>query len=156
MTARPDVASGTGSDEPVPLFRPLLRERLDPVPDLAALRATRPIARLDLPDESVPPVWLVTGHAEVRRVLSDTEAFSNDLSHLAGTGLEALAAQDPGGLGFTDPPDHTRLRRLLTPEFTARGLQALAPRVEAVVATRIDALVAHGPPADLVTDFAVP
>jgi cytochrome P450 len=156
MTARPDVASGTGSDEPVPLFLPLLRERLDPVPELAAVRAARPVARLDLPDEGVPPVWLVTGHAEVRRVLSDTEAFSNDLSHLAGTGLEALAAQDPGGLGFTDPPDHTRLRRLLTPEFTAHGLQALAPRVEAVVAMRIDALAAQGPPADLVTDFAVP
>ena len=34
MTARPDVAPATGPDEPVPLFLPLLRERLDPVPDL--------------------------------------------------------------------------------------------------------------------------
>ena len=156
MTARPDVAPTTGSDEPVPLFLPLLRERLDPVPELAAVRADRPVARLDLPDETVPPVWLVTGHAAVRRVLSDTATFSNDLGHLAGTGLEALAAQDPGGLGFTDPPDHTRLRRLLTPEFTAHGLAALAPRVEAVVAARIDALLTQGPPADLVADFAVP
>ena len=70
--------------------------------------------------------------------------------------MEGLAAQNPGGLGFTDPPDHTRLRRLLTPEFTGHRLQALVPRIEAVVDARIDALVAQGPPADLVADFAVP
>ena len=104
----------------------------------------------------MPAVWLVTGYEEVRRVLGDAETFSNDLARLAGTGLENLAAQDPGGLGFTDPPDHTRLRRLLTPEFTARRLQALRPRIDAVVGATIDALEVQGPPADFVTDFAVP
>jgi cytochrome P450 len=165
MTAHPEsapdlstvaAASVSDPDGSVPLFLPLLRERRDPDPDLARLRDTRPVARLDLPTADVPPVWLVTGYDAVRRVLGDAATFSNDLRHLAGTGLETLAAQDPGGLGFTDPPDHTRLRRILTPEFTARALQALAPRVEAVVAARLDALVAQGPPADLVRDFAVP
>jgi cytochrome P450 len=165
MTAHPESAPDLSTvaaapvsdpDGSVPLFLPLLRERRDPDPDLARLRDTRPVARLDLPTADVPPVWLVTGYDAVRRVLGDAATFSNDLRHLAGTGLETLAAQDPGGLGFTDPPDHTRLRRILTPEFTARALQALAPRVEAVVATRLDALVAQGPPADLVRDFAVP
>ena len=36
---------------------------------------------------------------------------------------------DIGGLGFTDPPDHTRLRRLLTPEFTMRRLERLRPNI---------------------------
>jgi cytochrome P450 len=155
MTLGSRAVPHTGHDEAVPLYLPLLRERFDPDPDLRRLRDARPVARLDVPDD-VPPVWLVTGHDEVRRVLGDPAVFSNDLRHLAGTGLEALAAQDPGGLGFTDPPDHTRLRRLLTPEFTARRLQELQPSIDAVVATTIDVLVEQGPPADLAAGFAVP
>ena len=143
------------SPDPVPMFLPLLRDGIDPVAELGQVRTSRPVARLDVP-EGVPPVWLVTDHAGVRQVLGDVTVFSNDLSHLAGTGLDDLAAQDPGGLGFTDPPRHTYLRRLLTPEFTARRLQALLPRVEAVVDERIDALVERGAPADLVADFAIP
>jgi cytochrome P450 len=46
--------------------------------------------------------------------------------------------------------------RLLTPEFTAHRLQPLRPRIDAVVSATIDALEDQGPPADLVTDFAVP
>jgi cytochrome P450 len=156
MTSCPAAASpASGSVDPVPLLLPLLRNRFDPDADLDEVRRTRPVARLDA-DDGVPPVWLVTGYDEVRRVLGDSSSFSNDLRHLAGTGLETLAAQNPGGLGFTDPPDHTRLRRLLTPEFTGRRLQALVPRIETVVRSRIDALAAQGPPADLVADFAVP
>ena len=125
MTSCPAAASpASGSVDPVPLLLPLLRNRFDPDADLGEVRRTRPVARLDA-DDGVPPVWLVTGYDEVRRVLGDSSSFSNDLRHLAGTGLETLAAQNPGGLGFTDPPDHTRLRRLLTPEFTGRRLQAL-------------------------------
>ncbi|MBL8928253.1 MAG: cytochrome P450, partial [Pseudonocardia sp.] len=153
MTSCPGTS--TASVEPIPLFLPLLRDRLDPVAELGALRAARPVARLDVPDD-MPAVWLVTGYEEVRRVLGDSETFSNDLARLAGTGLENLAAQDPGGLGFTDPPDHTRLRRLLTPEFTAHRLHALRPRIDAVVGSTIDVLEVQGPPADFVTDFAVP
>lgn len=155
MTSGSRTVPDAGHDEAVPLFLPLLRERSDPDPDLGRLRATRPVVRLDLPDDA-PPVWLVTGHDEVRHVLGDAAAFSNDLGHLAGTGLESLAAQDPGGLGFTDPPDHSRLRRLLTPEFTARRLHELQPSIDAVVGTTIDAVWAQGPPADLVAGFAVP
>jgi cytochrome P450 len=156
MTSCPAAASpASGSVDPVPLLLPLLRNRFDPDVELGEVRRTRPVARLDA-DDGVPPVWLVTGYDEVRRVLGDSSSFSNDLRHLAGTGLEALGAQNPGGLGFTDPPDHTRLRRLLTPEFTGRRLQALVPRIEAVVRARIDALAVQGPPADLVADFAVP
>jgi cytochrome P450 len=155
MASCPPVASLAAPDEPVPLFLPLLRDRFDPVAELGQVRATGRVARLDVPDD-LPGVWLVTGYDDVRRVLGDTATFSNDLSRLSGTGLESLAAQDPGGLGFTDPPDHTRLRRLLAGEFTAHRLRALAPVIESVVGDRIDALVRQGPPADLVADFAIP
>ncbi|CAM5624449.1 hypothetical protein SALBM135S_01145 [Streptomyces alboniger] len=49
-----------------------------------------------------------------------------------------------------DPPDHTRLRKMLTPEFTHRRVRRLEPRIEAVVAERLDVIERAGPPADLV------
>ena len=61
-----------------------------------------------------------------------------------------------GGLGFTDPPDHTRLRRILTPEFTMRRLERLRPLIDGVVARQLDVVDAHAPIADLVQTFAFP
>ncbi|WP_378788556.1 cytochrome P450 [Nonomuraea fastidiosa] len=55
-----------------------------------------------------------------------------------------------------DPPEHTRLRRMLTPEFTMRRMRRLEPRVRDIVTAHLDAMEAAGPPADLVTSFALP
>ncbi len=138
------------------VFAPLTRDDVDPVGWLADRREEGPVTRLDLFGN---PVWLVTRHADVRAVLADTAAFSNDFAHLAAAGGDDdgdLGLADPGGLGFRDPPDHTRLRRMLAPAFTARRLAALAPAVERVVHERLDALAAAGPGADLVAEFATP
>src|SRR6185369_8896634 len=62
----------------------------------------------------------------------------------------------PGGLGFADPPVHTRLRRLLTPEFTMRRLSRLAPRIESIVAGQLDAMAGLDGPVDLWQAFALP
>jgi cytochrome P450 len=51
---------------------------------------------------------------------------------------------DIGGLGFTDPPDHTRLRRLLTPEFTMRRLERLRPRIAEIVEAQLDEVERQG------------
>ena len=58
-------------------------------------------------------------------------------------------------LGF-DPPEHTRLRRMLTPEFTVRRMRRLEPRIVEIVDDHLDAMAKAGPPADLVADFALP
>ncbi|NEK56485.1 cytochrome P450 [Geodermatophilus sabuli] len=133
----------------------LQRTGTDPVPRLAELRSRGPVHRLDLPLDRT--VHLVTGHAETRAVLSDRTAFSNDIRPLLGGGGPA-SAEDVGGLGFTDPPLHTRLRGLIAPEFTRRRLQRLEPTIEGIVARRLDALATAGPPADLarVVSAAVP
>jgi len=55
-----------------------------------------------------------------------------------------------------DPPEHTRYRRLLTGQFTVRRLKSLTPRIERIVHEHLDAVIAAGPPADLVTAFATP
>ena len=140
--------------EPDSLFMPLMRTGLDPVAELARRRESEPVSRLDLFGNAV---WLVTRHADVRRVLGDTETFSNDFATLMAAGgddAEEMGLADPGGLGFRDPPEHTRLRRLLAPSFSARRLEELQPRIRAVVDTRLDALEAAGPGADLVALFA--
>jgi cytochrome P450 len=132
--------------------RPLLqRTGTDPVPGLAELRAGGPVHRLELPLDRT--VHLVTGHAQVRAVLADREAFSNDIRPLLG-GDGPASAEDVGGLGFTDPPLHTRLRGLLTPEFTRRRLQRLQPTIEGIVDRRLDALEAAGSPADLAREVS--
>jgi cytochrome P450 len=69
------------------------------------------------------------------------------------------AEQDPGGLGFADPPAHTRLRHLLTPHFTTRALAGRAPRIHQIVDEALDDLGrrgADGSPVDLQQHFAVP
>jgi cytochrome P450 len=135
---------------------PLQRDGLDPVPELGRLRAEEPVSRMKLPFGL--RAWLVTGYEETKAVLAAGPAFSNDFTNLVGT-VGITAEQNPGGLGFTDPPDHTRLRKLLTPEFTGHRLRRLAPRIEAIVDGQLDemaAAAAAGEPVDLVQSFALP
>jgi cytochrome P450 len=125
---------------------PLLRNGTDPVPELAEVRATRPVHQLKLPFGFT--VHLVTGYDQARAVLADRNSYSNDIRHLfrdAGPGSVA----DVGGLGLTDPPLHTRLRKLVAPEFTRHRLDRLEPTIEKIVGQRLDELAAAGSPADL-------
>lgn len=134
-----------------------LRHGLDPVPELARLRAEQPVSPLVIPNG--PTAWLITSYREVRAVLADAASFSNAFENVAGAG-GAAEDQDPGGLGMADPPKHTRLRRLLMPEFTAKRLRALEPRISEVVDRCLDDMVtargADGATVDLVSTFAAP
>lgn len=141
---------------PESTLMPLRRNGLDPVDDLAAMREKSPITRLPVPLAS--NVWLVTGYDEVKEVLGKGKAFSSDFTNLVGN-AGAKEGQNPGGLGFADPPVHTRLRRLLTPEFTMRRLARLTPRIHEIVAERLDEMERRGKsgvPVDIVECFALP
>src|SRR4051812_35432800 len=106
-TAGTRPSSALLSSLPDPMLVPLRRDLLDPVPALRHQQEASPVAPLILPFGARG--WLVTGHAEARVVLAASADFSNDFEHLVGRG--GIAAEDhPGGLGFTDPPEHTRLR----------------------------------------------
>lgn len=135
---------------PNKLTWPLRRDGLDPVPALGRLREDEPVHRLSRMFGM--NIWLVTGHDQARAVLSDTVSYSTDIRSRLGND----AGQSIGGLGFTDPPEHTRLRKLLTPEFTGRRLAALQPRIEQLVHDQLDLLEARGGVVDLVPDFAFP
>jgi cytochrome P450 len=141
------------SSLPDSVIFPLHRTGLDPIAEMRRLRDEEPVSRLPLPFGVRG--WLVNGYEPVRAVLGSPDGFSNDFGRLAGsTGMGGTS--DPGGLGMADPPVHTRLRRLLTPEFTMRRLARLRPRIEQIVADRLDALALADGPADLWHEFALP
>ncbi len=138
------------SDADFPLVQ-FLRDRMDPIAELSQIRAERAVHPLPIPGGST--VWLVTRYEDVRAVLGDTARFSNDFGNITGMGSNQ---DDPGGLGFRDPPEHTRLRRMLTPEFTMHRLRRLEPRITAIVNEQLDLVQKEGAPADLVASFALP
>jgi cytochrome P450 len=131
---------------------PLKRNGLDPVPELGEMRAKEPVSKLPIPFGV--NVWLVTGVEESKAVLSNAKAYSTDFANLVGH--NASASHSPGGLGFADPPDHTRLRKILTPEFTMRRLARLTPGIKAIIDKQLDEMAAVDGPVDLVEHFALP
>jgi cytochrome P450 len=135
-------------------------DRDDPFPLFAAVRERGPVHRVTLADGHV--AWLVVGHDEARAALHD-ERFSKDMHAALETGDEVVAEGLPGPalarhMLVVDPPDHTRLRRLVAGAFSVRRVEALQPRVQAVVDDLLDAVATRGPDAtvDLVASFAFP
>ncbi|KAA1427981.1 cytochrome P450 [Nocardioides antri] len=131
---------------------PLKRDGLDPLPALMQTQAEEPVKKLATMFGR--GVWLVSGYDEAQAVLAgDPAVWSNDLGQFVSQ--EGRAAEEQiGGLGMTDPPLHTQLRRYLTPEFTMRRLARLQPGIESIVQQRLDAMEAAGPDVDLVEHFA--
>ena len=136
---------------------PLRRDGMDPLSRLGELREREPVHRLT--SFFGMTVWLVTGEAEAREVLADTTSYSNDIRPYVGA-RGSTTDGDIGGLGFTDPPEHTRLRRLLTPEFTMRRLERLRPVIAEIVDRQLDEVErlagAGEGEVDLVPSFAFP
>ncbi len=138
---------------PSALSWPLRRTGMDPVPRLGEIRDVEPVHKLV--SFLGLTVWMVTGQEEARQVLADKTHYSNDIRPLVGR-RGSTADGDIGGLGFTDPPGHTRLRKLLTPQFTMRRLETLRPRITSIVEEQLDDMERHGPVVDLVQRFAFP
>jgi cytochrome P450 len=137
------------------------RNGFDPVPELAGVRAGEGVRRVVTTFGT--PAWLVTRYADVKEVLGDASRFSvagpRPFEETAGLGRmspQERAQMRAGNLLGVDPPEHTRLRRMLTPEFTVRRMRRLEPRIAEIVDAHLDALEQAGPPADLVADFALP
>jgi cytochrome P450 len=124
----------------------------DPYPALAVLRAEAPVREVTTPDG---PVWLVTRYDDVRAALADPR-FSKDWRYTLPPENRAAAPPAwPPMMILADPPDHTRLRRLVSRSFTLRRVAALRPRVEEIAAALLDRLP-EGGECDLMAEFAVP
>ncbi|GIE36863.1 cytochrome P450 hydroxylase [Actinoplanes italicus] len=127
----------------------------DPHAVYARLRDSAPAVRADLPDGS--PVWLVTRYADVRALLADPR-LSVDKANGDGSwrGFSLPPALDANLLN-TDPPNHTRLRRLVSQAFTPRRVDELRPKIQRTADDLLDRLAARGlAEADLIRDYAGP
>jgi cytochrome P450 len=110
----------------------------DPYPHYRALRESDPVHR----DEDGR--WIITRHDDVTAILRDDAKFS--------------AQQDnTGSMLVSDPPKHTRLRSIVSKAFTPRAVEALAPRIEEIVAGLLDEIEGSGDrDVELIARFAYP
>ena len=88
--------------------------------------------------------WAVTRHGDVRAVSRNPELFSSAIGHTNLWDLEADALAARRSLIDTDPPDHTRLRRIVSRHFTPRNVARLAAATRAIAAELLDGFVASG------------
>ncbi|MGW5180511.1 cytochrome P450 [Streptomyces sp. NPDC004082] len=149
---------------PTPQGLPTERDAgpFNPPRDITRLRDTRPVSPLVFPDGHKG--WLVTGHEAARTLLADPRFSSRqDLGALHipydVPGMPAVtepSPQVPGLFISMDPPDHTRLRRLLTGAFTVKRLKELEEHIVDIVERQLDAMARLTPPVDLVKEFALP
>ncbi|MFE0329120.1 cytochrome P450 [Streptomyces sp. NPDC058960] len=118
----------------------------------AQLATGDPVTRVRLP--SGRPAWLVTGYQEVRAVLTDARASRQAAAR--SDGAQVLAVERVGTSILTlDPPDHTRLRRIVGRGFTARRSEALRPRIAEMAGELLDDLAAGPRPADINEQFCM-
>jgi cytochrome P450 len=136
-----------------PRTYPFASEKLDLDPLYAALRSEEPLCRVRLPYGE--PAWLATRYEDVKVVLGDPR-----FSRAAAVGRDQPRARPyPAGAGAMislDPPEHSRLRRLVARAFTMRRIESLRPRVQQIADGLVDAMLAEGPPVDLVHAFGLP
>jgi cytochrome P450 len=124
--------------------------RADPHPALAELRRAGPVHRVVTPGGLA--FWLVTRWDEARQVLTD--ATLSKRQPVDGLPPQLRAAMSTQML-LRDPPDHTRLRRLVAAAFTPRRIEELRPRVEQIADRLLDGLTA-APAVDLIDTLAFP
>jgi cytochrome P450 len=136
------------------------RDAFNPTPELREIRETTGVRTIT--SAFGTDVFLVTRHEDVKTVLSDHERFSNGrppgfaVPGAPNIPEEEQASARAGNLLGLDPPEHQRLRRMLTAEFTIRRMKRLQERVVQIVDAQLDAMEKAGPPADLVASFALP
>jgi cytochrome P450 len=126
------------------------------------LRVESPVARARTP--AGLPAWVVTRFEDARQALGDprlakdARGFARVLDrHPVPPDRRAVFAQELGRhMLSSDPPDHTRLRKLVGRAFTMRAIAGMRPRIEAVAAGLADRMAAGPAEVDLLDAFAFP
>src|SRR5215472_6180889 len=132
-------------------FNPMDPEFLaDPYPTYHRLRAEDPVHHSPL------GFWVLTRYEDVAAVLRDPRFIKEPLAALVAA---RFGAEVPRGIGLSmldrDPPDHTRLRGLVSKAFTPRVVEGLRPRIQEIVDGLLAGAAARGS-MDLIEEFAYP
>jgi pentalenic acid synthase len=128
----------------------------DPSPGYQSLSENRPLGRVKLYDGRL--AWLVTGHALGRQLLTDPR-LASDQQH---PNFPFPSPRFRGNQEFRTPllgvdgAEHKAHRRGLIPAFSFRRIAALRPHIQETADHLIDAILAKGPTADIVTELALP
>ncbi|MGW7464642.1 cytochrome P450 family protein [Streptomyces xantholiticus] len=143
---------------------PLATERLgdsffqDPQGLFARLRSSAPVTPVITPEGT--RVWLVTRYEDVRAALADPRLAKDWVTHMTpddfDINVDPVQAYLDQHMLNLDPPDHTRLRRLVVKAFTPRRVAALRPRISAVNGELLDAMADGPAETDLIEAFAFP
>ncbi|MFP5020612.1 cytochrome P450 family protein [Pseudonocardia phyllosphaerae] len=142
------MASTTTGTEKHPLFEGDFWT--DPHPAYTALRTGEPVRELALPDGKA---WLLTRYADVRAAFTDPRLSKDWRYTLPADQREGQSAAPIPMMVLMDPPDHTRLRKLVGRSFTVRRMEELRPRVAEIAQGLLDRLPADAP-VDLMRDYA--
>ena len=144
---------------PPPLFDPFAPGFADdPYPQYATMREQAPVYQHPF------GFWLLTGYDDVSWLLRAPGLSVEDDNVAAGSLLRQLREEAYGdgaprasalSMLDRDPPDHTRLRKLVSKAFTPRAIQALRPRITSLVDGMLDGMAAEGE-VDLVDALAFP
>ena len=99
------------------------------------------------------PVWSVSRYQDIRAALVDPRLSADTISSaIKPSGDEGI----PVIFARIDDPEHHRLRRMMTSQFTFRRCEAMRPQIQELVDHYLGAMIDNGPPADIVRDFALP
>ena len=99
------------------------------------------------------PTWIVSRYADIRAALVDprlsADTISSAIKPSSDDGVPVIFAR-------IDDPEHHRLRRMMTSQFTFRRTETMRPQIQEIVDDYLRKMIANGPPADVVRDFALP
>ncbi|MEU4385636.1 cytochrome P450 [Promicromonospora sp. NPDC023805] len=130
----------------------LARCPLDPPPEYSDWRQAQGLTRALWRGKEV---WVVSRYADIRQALSDPRISADDRT--PGFPMQAPPTSGiPQAFARMDDPEHARLRRMLTGEFTVKQVRNQRPHVEELVDHFLEKMVREGQPADLVDAFALP
>lgn len=127
----------------------------DPYPAFAAMRSRCPVQAVPA-GSSGRSSYLVTGYAEARQALGDSRLSKDTAAFFAGKGSQRrLHPAVAHSMLATDPPEHTRLRKLVTGAFTSGAVAGLRPFIAGLTDELLDRWPVGGQ-VDFVGELAVP
>jgi cytochrome P450 len=100
------------------------------------------------------PTWVISRYQDIRSALIDPRLSADTIK----ARLRAKSADDVFPVIFAriDDPEHNRLRRMMTRDFTVRRAEGMRPQIQEMVDGFLDTMIENGPPGDLVRGFALP